>query len=72
MLNDVFYSDEAWFQLSGYVNSPTHANLETLKVNIKREINKILRTMLMNVAGNVVRRAEACISAAGGQFEHLL
>ncbi len=34
MLNDVFYSDEAWFQLSGYVNSPAPANLETLKANI--------------------------------------
>ncbi len=38
MLNDVFYSDEAWFQLSGYVNSQNnhlwsvthpHVRLET-------------------------------------------
>ncbi len=71
MLNDVFYSDEAWFQLSGYMNSPATANLETLKVNITREINKILRTMLTNVTGNV-RRMRTYISAAGGQFEHLL
>ncbi len=55
MLNNVFYSDEAWFQLSGYVNSPTPANLETLKANITCEMNKIPKTMLMNFAGNVVR-----------------
>ncbi len=28
--------------------------------------------MLANVAGNVVRRVRACISAVGGQFEHSL
>ncbi len=39
MLNDVFYTDEAWFKLSEYVNSPAPANLETLKANITREIN---------------------------------
>ncbi len=72
MLNDAFYSDEAWFQLSEYVNSPALANLKTLKANIKYEINKISRIMLMNVARNVVRRVRACISAAGGQFKHLL
>ncbi len=41
MLNNVFYSDEARFQLSGYVNSPAPTNLETLKANIMRGINKI-------------------------------
>ncbi len=66
MLNDVFYSDEARFQLSEYVNSPSPANLETLKVNITCEINKILRTILMKAAGNVVRRARACILTVGG------
>ncbi len=66
MLNNVFYFDEEWLQLPGYVNSPTPANLETLKANIMRAINKILQTMLTNVAGNVARRPRACISAVGG------
>ncbi len=72
MLKEVFYSDEAWFELSGEVNSPTITNLETLKANITREINKIPRTVLTNIAGNVVMWVRACILAAGGQFEHLL
>ncbi len=72
MLNDVFYSDETWFQLSGYMNSPAPANLETLKANITCDINKSPRTMLTNVAGNVIKRARACISAVGGQIEHLV
>ncbi len=65
MLNDVFYSDEAWFQLSGYVNSPAPRHWKRI---LHVEINNIQT----NVTGNVVRCARACISAAGGQFEHLL
>ncbi len=70
MLNDLFW----WSVVSTvrYMNSPTPANLETLKANVTREINKILWTVLTNIAGNVVRLARVCILAAGGQFEHLL
>ncbi len=48
------------------LNSPAPANLETLKANITCEINKILRTILTNDAGNVVRRKRACTLAGGG------
>ncbi len=62
--------------LRGYlkdrVYSPAVATLEDLKANIVRETNTIPFSMLQPIVDSIIRRAQACIQGAGGQFEHLL
>lgn len=61
-----------WGHLKDRVYCPAPRNLDELKANITREIKNISKTMLRNVADNIVRRAKTCITAQGSQFEHLL
>lgn len=53
-----------------YMNRPD--DLEELEANITSEIEKIPTSMLKRVSQNCLRWCRACLSAQGGQFEHLL
>jgi DNA helicase TIP49 (TBP-interacting protein) len=62
--------------LCGKLKSALYANdthdLEALKQNIREAIYNIQQRELQKVSGNLVKRIQACLTAEGRFFEHLL
>ena len=53
-----------------YLSKPQ--TIKELKNNIKREISFITPDILQRVSNNMVKRVNACLSANGEHFQHLL
>jgi hypothetical protein len=67
ILENVSFSDEAWFHLSGYVNSQ---NFRLWSSEVA--ISNISQETLKKVVRNMVTRVNTCYAENGGDFQHLL
>jgi hypothetical protein len=66
-MENVSFSDEAWFHLSGYVNSQNSRFLSS-----EVAISNISQETLKKVVQNMVIRVNTCYAENGGDFQHLL
>jgi hypothetical protein len=58
--------------MKGRVYEKNPRNIEELKDNISNSIRSITTTELTRVYMNLLRRAQECLDADGGQFQLLL
>jgi hypothetical protein len=61
-----------WGYLKGRVYEQIPRNVEELRDNTRNSIRNITTTELTRVYMNLLRRAQECLDADGGQFQHLL
>jgi hypothetical protein len=67
ILENLFVSDEAWFHLSGYVNSQNSRFGSSEVV----AISNISQETLKKVVRNKLTRVNTCYAENGGHFQHL-
>jgi hypothetical protein len=61
-----------WGKLKSVVYSNSPHDLETLKQNIREAIYSVQQPELQLVSSNLFKRIQACLTAEGRHFEHLL
>jgi hypothetical protein len=61
-----------WGYLKGRVYEQNARNIEELKDDIRNSVRSITATELTRVYMNLLRCAQECLDADGGQFQHLL
>jgi hypothetical protein len=61
-----------WGRLKSVVHTNNPYDLEALKQNIREAIYNIQQRELQQVSQNAFKRIQACLTAEGRHFEHLL